>query len=150
MFCDAGLVSTETDGQESLIVKCPRGLDHPANHRGQGAPHLPGSNSRWQVSSQGGEEPHWSGDGRELYYRWDTKMMVVPVEPGTTFQSAPARPLFDGLFNLRVESGMSYSFDPKSGRFLTIRPAEEASPPMSIRVALNWVPELARMVQGGK
>jgi eukaryotic-like serine/threonine-protein kinase len=109
-----------------------------------------GQGGRWQVSPQGGEEPHWSSDGRELYYRWDTKMMVVPVEPGATFQGAPARPLFDGLYNLRVESGISFSVDRKSGRFLTIRPADEVSPATSIRVALDWTSELRRLMQGGR
>ena len=106
-----------------------------------------GQGGRWQVSTQGGEEPRWSPDGRELYYRADTQMMVVPIERGPTFRSGPPRPLFDGLYNLRVESGNSFDVDPRTGRFLTIRLAEDVAPTTSIRVALDWTSELARLVQ---
>ncbi|MFZ0888977.1 MAG: hypothetical protein WA005_11030, partial [Candidatus Binataceae bacterium] len=34
---------------------------------------------RWQVSSDGGLQPHWSANGKELYYRNGDKMMVSSV-----------------------------------------------------------------------
>jgi len=100
---------------------------------------------RWQVSTTGGEEPHWSRDGRELYYRINNRMMAVPVESGGTFRSATPRLLFEGVYNLRSDSLRSYDVDPVTGRFLMIRPLEEGQPPPSIRVTINWFDELLRL-----
>ena len=101
---------------------------------------------RWQVSTTGGEEPHWSTDGRELYYRIGNRMMVAPVESGGTFRSGTPRLLFEGVYNLRSDSLRSYDVDPVSGRFLMIRPLDEGQPPPSIRVTINWFDELRRLV----
>jgi Tol biopolymer transport system component len=106
-----------------------------------------GQGGRWQISTQGGEEPRWSADGRELYYRADTQMMVVPIAAGPGFRYDAPRPLFDGLYNLRVESGISYAVDPKRGRFLTIRLAEDVAPATAVRMMLDWTAELARLVE---
>lgn len=37
---------------------------------------------RWQISTAGGEEPRWSPDGRELYYRNNNLFMSVTVAAG--------------------------------------------------------------------
>ena len=39
-----------------------------------------GSGGRWPISTGGGEEPRWSPDGRELYYRINAQLMAVPIE----------------------------------------------------------------------
>jgi serine/threonine-protein kinase len=38
-----------------------------------------GSGGRWLISTGGGEEPRWSPDGRELYYRINAQLMAVPI-----------------------------------------------------------------------
>ena len=38
----------------------------------------PGPGSQWQISTGGGEEPTWSHDGREIFYRSGTKWMAAP------------------------------------------------------------------------
>jgi Tol biopolymer transport system component len=105
-----------------------------------------GKGGRWQVSSEGGEEPHWSPKGDELYFRNDTRFMAAQIVPGPGFQYSPPRVLFDGLFNLRAESGISYDVDPKGTRFLTIRLAGDGVASSSIRVITNWSQELARLM----
>jgi len=43
---------------------------------------LPKSDRQWAVSTNGGYEPRWRGDGREIYYfSEDRKLMAVPVGP---------------------------------------------------------------------
>jgi serine/threonine-protein kinase len=106
-----------------------------------------GQGGRWQISTLGGEEPRWSVDGRELYYRADTQMMVAAIEPGSTFRNGSPQLLFDGLYNLRSESNVSYDIDQKSGRFLTIRVAEDAAQMTTIRLALDWTSQLARLIR---
>ena len=53
---------------------------------------------RQQVSSNGGSEPRWRRDGKELFYLSPgEKMMSVPVTTEPSFQASAARPLFDVL-----------------------------------------------------
>ena len=88
-----------------------------------------GTGARWQVTTEGGEEPHWSADGRQLFYRSSNRLMAVPLESGKTFRYGKPRPLFDGIYNSGIESGRSYDVDPKNKRFLLVRPADTGPPP---------------------
>jgi serine/threonine-protein kinase len=99
---------------------------------------------RWQVSINGGEEPHWSPDGRELYYRNESRLMAVSIETRPTF--APKAPvlLFEGVYNLRSDTGVSYDVDPKGGRFLMIRLTED-NVASTVTVVTNWFDELRRL-----
>jgi eukaryotic-like serine/threonine-protein kinase len=99
---------------------------------------LAGSGARWQVTSEGGEEPRWSSDGRQLFYRTSNRLMAVPLEGGNTFRYGKPRPLFDGIYNSGIESGRSYDVDSKNRRFLLVHPADTGRPPRAVRVTLNW------------
>jgi hypothetical protein len=62
---------------------------------------FPISDRQWTVSTAGGYEPRWRGDGRELYYlSLDRKLMAVPVGAGPLPFGAPRgrcfRPMFQG------------------------------------------------------
>ena len=105
-----------------------------------------GGGGRWQVSSEGGEEPHWSPSGDELYFRNDTLFMAARIPPGPVFQYSQPRVLFDGVFNLRAESGVSYDVDPKGNRFVMIRLAGQDISTSSVRVIRNWSAEFARLM----
>jgi len=96
------------------------------------------SGAHWQVTTSGGEEPRWSADGREMFYRIANRLVGVPLGEGPPFRAGKARPLFDALYNLGIESGRSYDVDPKTGRFLTVVPAEGATASGVVRVVLNW------------
>jgi hypothetical protein len=56
--------------------------------------------------------------------------------------------LFRGVYNLQSETGYSFDVDPKSGRFLMIRLADDHAnaPITSVRVALGWLDEAGRRV----
>jgi len=57
---------------------------------------FPTPGSRHQVSTDGGSEPVWSRDGRELFFLApDRRLMVVPVTPGATFVYGMPRALFE-------------------------------------------------------
>src|SRR6266700_4163315 len=56
---------------------------------------------KWQITAQGGVEPKWRHDGRELYYlALDGKLMSVPVKGDRTFQAGTPRPLFPTPLNV--------------------------------------------------
>jgi len=101
--------------------------------------------SRWQVSTTGGEEPHWARDGRELFYRNDTKFMAVPVTTQPTFAPKAPAMLFDGTYNLRSDSGVSFAIDADAKRFVMVRPSADGNVPSQIRIVVNWFDELRRL-----
>jgi serine/threonine-protein kinase len=103
---------------------------------------LTASGGRWQVSTAGGEEPTWSRDGATLFYRTDGKMMQVSVDRTTRFATRPPRLMFDGSFNLRSDSGISYHPHPDGKRLVMIRRAESQSSG-GVRVITNWLRELS-------
>jgi len=107
-----------------------------------------GSGPRWQVSIDGGEEPHWSSDGREIFYRIDDRLMAAPVQAGRDLVIGKPALVFRGLYNLQSESSFSYDIDPTTGRFLMVRLADDRAgdPTMVLRVAVNWFTDLQRAV----
>ena len=110
---------------------------------------LSGARRRIPISTDGGEEAHWSPTGREIFYRSEDRLMAVSVQAGDDL--APGKPavLFRGVYNLQSETGFSFDIDPKSGRFLMIRLADDHAnaPITSVRVALDWLDDAARMVR---
>jgi eukaryotic-like serine/threonine-protein kinase len=101
---------------------------------------FPQATGKWQVSTDGGQAPVWSRDGRELYYHGvNGGIVAVDIKPGMPFQSGVPRALFEA----RIQSN-SLSIDvSKEGRFLLPALVEqEASTPMT--VVLNWPTLLSR------
>jgi eukaryotic-like serine/threonine-protein kinase len=101
---------------------------------------FPDARGRWQVSSGGGEQPRWRGDGKELFYlSSDGKMMAAPVTTGVhfdagtpvvLFQSTPRQPVL--VYDLFV-----YDVSRDGQRFVINTQVRQASTtPMS--VVLNW------------
>ncbi|HEX5215102.1 MAG TPA: protein kinase [Vicinamibacterales bacterium] len=102
---------------------------------------LSGAGGRSPVSTTGGEEPRWSADGREIFYRNDTRFMVAAVTTKPEFRSNPPQVLFEGIYNLRSDTGMTYDVDSKTGRFAMLRPAGQAAGAAAarVRVVMNWI-----------
>jgi Tol biopolymer transport system component len=103
---------------------------------------FPKLGGKWHVSTNGGQYPVWSRDGRELYYYGlDGKMMAVGIKPGAEFQFGVAKPLFE-IRTPRTSSGFDVFDVSKDGRFLLAALVEQkASTPMT--VVLNW-PEMLK------
>jgi serine/threonine-protein kinase len=103
---------------------------------------------RWQVSTSGGEEPSWSADGTEMYYRSEDRMMVVPVQTRGTFSMGVPHLLFTGVFQMRSDTGISYDVDSPHQRFLMIRLPSDAD--NGLHVVLNWHDELERLLSAAR
>ena len=100
---------------------------------------FPGPSSPWQVSSDGGDEPRWSKDGTEIFYRDGRQMMSRRISPAGEPIGAPVK-LFDDDF---VNRGLAIDYDvAPDGRFLMLKPE---GPRTSVSViAVNWIEELKR------
>jgi len=101
-----------------------------------------------RVSTNGGYEPRWSTDGRELYYLQGNAMLAVAVETEPEFSFAAPQELFTGPY-LRDQSPLVASYDvAPDGRFLMIQPGLGTdTAPTGIVVVENWTEELKQRVR---
>jgi len=139
------LVATRSDEYAAAVSPDGRWLAYQSNESTRYEVYvrdLQGTGARWQVSNGGGEEPHWSANGRELYFRSETRLLVSSVELQPTFRPGTPTMLFQGIYNLRSDSGISFDVDPKSGRFVMIRLASSGANQARVRLVLNWFEEL--------
>jgi serine/threonine-protein kinase len=102
---------------------------------------------KWQISTEGGREPAWSRDSRELFYRNGEKMMAVAVPAGPETAGKPAL-LFEGRYDSKEGPGASnYDVTPDGQGFVMIRGIEEQQSGIdTITLVQNWFEELKRLV----
>ena len=105
---------------------------------------------KWQISTEGGNYPAWSPDGRELFYNVGPTVMGVTVETEPTFSAGIAAPLVEGNYVYALGQGRNFDISPDGRRFLMLKNVgdigtEEAAPPQ-INVVLNWFEELTERV----
>jgi Tol biopolymer transport system component len=111
----------------------------------------PGPGGKWQISAEGGTEPVWSPNGRELFYRSGNKMMAVDIATQTGFAVGKPRMLFEGRYEPGPVQIDNYDVSPDGQRFLMLKPSEQAqAAPTQINVVLNWFEELRQKVPAGK
>jgi hypothetical protein len=105
---------------------------------------FPGLEGKWQVSREGGREPRWSADGKELFYPNGDQMMVVAVETASGFKPGTPRLLFDGFFRpiTGASDFRSYAVTGDGKRFYMIKLSEKQARPVQINVVINWASEL--------
>jgi serine/threonine-protein kinase len=99
------------------------------------------------VSTAGGNEPVWSRDGRELFYRSEDQLMVVDVQLGDRFRAGTPRPLFADTYERDGGGGggiANYDVTPDGERFVMVR--RDAPTQGEVVVVLNWVEELRRLL----
>jgi serine/threonine protein kinase/Tol biopolymer transport system component len=105
---------------------------------------FPGPGSKWRVSTQGGREAEWRGDGRELYYvTFDGKMMAVAVEPGAPAKFSLPHELFDTPLGPPFPTRNRYVVTRDGQRFLFVSPQSEGQVEATT-VVLDWLGRLRR------
>jgi eukaryotic-like serine/threonine-protein kinase len=101
-----------------------------------------GARSRWQVTTDGADEPSWRADGGEMYYiGLDRVLYAVPVKSLAPFSVGEPKRLFPLHVPLLAMSGSrsAYSPAPDGRRFLVnTRLGDESEP--GFRVIMNWSP----------
>ncbi len=110
---------------------------------------FPTPGRKWQISTNGGFQPQWRGDGKELFYQGaDNKLMSVAITPGPAFDAGVPRELFPmpagvGSSPNPSRSTAAYLVAADGKRFLVN--VEVAKPiPQPIQVVLNWTAVLRR------
>jgi serine/threonine protein kinase/Tol biopolymer transport system component len=100
---------------------------------------FPEPTGRWPVSIDGGTQPRWRADGKELYFiAPDGKLMVVSISvQGQKFTPGPPVALFPALLVTGSGANRQEYAVSSDGRFL-VNQAAEASTTTSITIILNW------------
>lgn len=111
---------------------------------------FPGPGPRRQVTVDGGTQPVWRGDGRELFYVRGRSIYALTVGAPGTFVGKPAL-LFQGQYFTGARGIADYDATPDGLRFVMVKPSEEELVPPRLNIVLNWFDEVARRVpQGGR
>ena len=115
-----------------------------------------GTSGKWQVSTEGGTNPIWSPNGRELFFlSGDRKVMVssYTTKDGSFIAEKPA-PWCNlqtiRLPNVTLDSSM-LDVAPDGKRFAVLVPAytESQKPPTHVNVLFNFFDELRRTTPEG-
>jgi eukaryotic-like serine/threonine-protein kinase len=107
----------------------------------------PGPGGKWQISTEGGTEPVWNPNGRELFYRSGDKMLAVEIATQPGFSAGRPRILFEGKYQPAPATFPNYDVSADGQRFLMLKLVEQAeAAPTQINVVLNWFEELKRRV----
>ena len=94
-----------------------------------------------KISIDGGREPSWRADGRELYYLApDDKLMTVDVQPGATLKFGAPRT----LFQTRVSSGGRHHYAASDGERFLVDTVARSTEKLAITVVVNWTARIAR------
>jgi serine/threonine-protein kinase len=101
---------------------------------------FPGLGAKWVVSTGGGDDPVWSRDGRELFYRRGEETWAVSVRTRPEFKADVPRRLFRGRY-LQYPNMPWTDFDVAAdGRFLMLKLDGPDDAPLVMVV--NWAEEL--------
>jgi hypothetical protein len=114
----------------------------------------PGPGPKIQISSEGGWDPLWRSDGKEIFYRNGSRMMAVAVNIGASFQAGRPQVLWEGEYTFGLSSSCgvkgatatSYDVSRDGQRFLMIKDNDGNTYSTKIVVVLNWVEELKRIL----
>jgi eukaryotic-like serine/threonine-protein kinase len=98
---------------------------------------FPATDQKRQISTDGGVQPRWRRDGRELYYlALDGRLMAVELSLDSEIDSSVPRPLFNTRFSVDAQRDQ-FAVSPDGQRFLVQLPVVEGTP-TPITVVLNW------------
>jgi len=107
---------------------------------------FPGPGNKFQISTEGGQQPRWRPDGNELFFlSGDRTLMAVSVKTRSQFKFSDPIPLFETHAHEPITAEEFFTYDVSKGgqRFLINVNAENASiPPLDI--VLNWNPRLSK------
>jgi Tol biopolymer transport system component len=104
----------------------------------------PDAKGKWQVSNQGGTQPRWRGDSKELFFLApDAMMMAVPVSGGATFNFGAPVALFQATPREMVATSEMIAYDvTNDGQKFLINTDVKTGNAQPMSVILNWDAEL--------
>jgi hypothetical protein len=156
---DLWFVTTSPEPKSSLFLKAPsvlrngqfspdgKWVAYASNETGKWQIYVtsfPEARGRWQISTGGGEQPRWRGDGKELFYlSSDEKMMAVPVTTGMNFDAGTPGALFQATPRQPIPSYELFVYDvSRDGQRFLINTQINQPETAPMSVLLNWPAKL--------
>jgi serine/threonine-protein kinase len=101
---------------------------------------------RIPISTNGGTDPLWRHDGRQLYYRLGDQMMVVDISYGSSLTASKPRVLWRGNYlagagsscGMAGPTSANYDVTADGERFLMIEDTSSNAESERLRVVSNW------------
>ena len=151
------LVATTDNELNAEVSSDGKWLAYDSNESGQFEvyvrPYPKVAEGRWKISRQGGRQPLWSPDGRELFYRdFAGAVMAVPVSSVPSFTAGEVVRIVDGgpyAGGGPFGSARTYDVSRDGQRFLMIKRDTLTGDAHRIVVVVNWFEELKRLVPAG-
>jgi Tol biopolymer transport system component len=99
---------------------------------------FPGPGEKMRVSTDGGRDPQWRRDGREMFYiSREGKMMAVSLAPTASLTLGIPHTLFETTIPFDGQVGRTYAVTPDGQRFI-VRKFVEGTAKQPTTVVLNW------------
>jgi len=112
---------------------------------------FPGPGMKRLVSTEGGSQPLWARNGKQLFYRWQNQVWVVDVRTDGSFSTGKPRLLFEKSgYGLAIPiRGYDLSLD--SQRFLMVKLEQRKPSPITEMILIqNWFEELKHLLPAAK
>jgi dipeptidyl aminopeptidase/acylaminoacyl peptidase len=109
---------------------------------------FPGPGAKWLVSTDGGIDPVWSKDGRELFFRHGDELMAVSVATAREFSAGRPRRLFETRFDAG-DNGPNYDVSP-DGKWFVMPRSDSGPESAELHLVLNWFGEVTARTQAAK
>lgn len=106
-----------------------------------------GQGPRTQVSAEGGIEPVWSRDGKELFFRHGRDLLAVTVQTTPSFSTGRSQVVFSGDYAFGPLLA-NYDVAPDGKRFLMMKGRQWLEGQLVL--VLNWFSEWKQLGSGGK
>jgi len=108
---------------------------------------FPGPGPKQPVSNEGGSEPLWARDDKQLFYRREDQVWVVDVRTDGGLTTGKPRFLFEKPGYNRSYPIRAYDLSPDGQRFLMVRFENRKPTPVTEMILVqNWFEELKRLV----
>jgi serine/threonine-protein kinase len=101
---------------------------------------FPGPGPKSLVSPDGGTDPVWSKDGRELFFRQGDQLMVAAVAANVEFSAGRPQRLFELRFD-RGDNGPNYDVS-RDGRWFLMPRSDREPAAGELHLVLNWLSEV--------
>lgn len=112
---------------------------------------FPRGEGKWQISANGGVEPHWSKTSHALFYSRSGSLLAVPyTTEKSSFLAGTPQEIPQGHIELRSPY-TSYDVAPDGQHFVAFQfPNGNVSVSQQPTVAIHWLDEVRRLVASGQ
>jgi serine/threonine-protein kinase len=111
---------------------------------------FPGPGRIYQVSSQGGVQPLWAKNGKQLFYRSHDQVWAADVRTDGGFSTGKPRLLFERPGHPLAQPIRDYDLSQDGQRFLMVKLEQRKPTPVTEMILVqNWFEELKQKVPAG-